>query len=78
METLLTRTQVSETLGLSLESIRRLARSGVLPPIKLGSRSVRYRATDVWRLAQGGTHPPDYWAGSRSTRHRLGDQEVVS
>lgn len=45
---LLKRPEVEEITGLSCASIYRLMSEGVLPrPIKVGTRAVRWRATDI-------------------------------
>lgn len=45
---LLTRAAVAERIGVAVRTIERWTRSGVGPePIKLGPRTVRYRASDV-------------------------------
>jgi excisionase family DNA binding protein len=40
---LLTQRQVAAQLGVSVPTVRRLTKSGVLPAVRLGKRSVRYR-----------------------------------
>jgi excisionase family DNA binding protein len=52
IEPLLTRREVAEALRLSLESVRRLTRSGALGSVRIGSRGVRYRPGDVARLIE--------------------------
>jgi predicted site-specific integrase-resolvase len=54
---LLRRKQVEELLNLSGESIRRLDRAGVLRPVLVGKRAIRYHAEDVRRLAREGLKP---------------------
>ena len=52
---LLTLREVSERLACSPGLVRRLDARGMLPRVKLGRRSVRYRASDVSRLVAEGT-----------------------
>ena len=45
---------VAGRLGMSARHVKRLAHDGVLPPVRLGRRCVRYRESDVARLIVDG------------------------
>ena len=47
---LLSRRQVAARLSVSIETIKRMQRRGLLQPIILNARLLRYRATDIDRL----------------------------
>jgi predicted site-specific integrase-resolvase len=49
-ESLLTRKQVAELLGVCTESVKRRERAGLLSAIRLGCRITRYRRADVEKL----------------------------
>jgi excisionase family DNA binding protein len=50
---LLTSRQAAERLGVSTDTIRALARSAVLPPIRFGDRGLyRFRPQDVARMLE--------------------------
>jgi predicted site-specific integrase-resolvase len=44
---LLSRWQVAEKLAVSIDTIKRMERRGQLRPIRLNSRMIRYRLSDV-------------------------------
>ena len=44
------RWQVAEILGVSIDTIKRMERRGQLIPIRLNSRMIRYRLTDVEQM----------------------------
>lgn len=44
---LLSRWQVAEKLGVSLDTVKRMEKRGQLKPIRLNSRMVRYRLNEV-------------------------------
>ena len=44
---LLSRWQVAEKLAVSIDTIKRMERRGQLGPIRLNSRMIRYRLSDV-------------------------------
>lgn len=49
---MLSRSQVKEILGIHLSSVIRLEKEGLLPPVKIGKRSIRYRQEDVNALIE--------------------------
>jgi excisionase family DNA binding protein len=51
---LLTTKQVAERLALSEPTVRRLARRGFLPRVRIGG-SVRFRESDIGRIIKAGT-----------------------
>lgn len=50
---LLTRQDVAQYLGVSLMTLNRWARKGILIPTRLGERVVRYRAADIEHFVNG-------------------------
>lgn len=59
--TLLTRTQVAEMIGVHAETIYRATKAGQLPAVYLGHRTIRYRREHVeqWLSRhQGSTRRP--------------------
>lgn len=53
-ELLVKREQVADRLQVCLETVRKLARSGELTPVRIGRRGVRYRSSDVDRIVAHG------------------------
>ena len=53
-ELLLDSAETSRRLSIGDRTLRRLKASGVLPHVRLGARTVRYREADVDRLARTG------------------------
>jgi excisionase family DNA binding protein len=47
-----TRAEVAQLLRVSLRHTYDLQRQGVLPPVKIGAKSVRFRAEDVQRIGR--------------------------
>lgn len=47
METLLNRKQVAEILGVSIMTVKRREASGLLNPVRLESRIIRFRLSDI-------------------------------
>ena len=54
-DSLLSAKQVAEALGCSTETVRRLDGAGRLPRVQVGSRLVRYGASDVERYVAART-----------------------
>ena len=52
-ETLLSYAQAAQRLGVSRETIYRYQRAGKLPAIRLSSKTVRFRVSDLARLLAG-------------------------
>lgn len=50
---LMTKRQVAELLQYSTRTIDRMVSAGLLPKLKLGKRSVRFRRRDVLPLLEG-------------------------
>jgi len=53
-QALLTAAEASVTLRVSAQTVHRYAKDGLLTPIRLGYRTVRYRRADVERLVAEG------------------------
>ncbi len=56
-ERLLTGNEVMERLSISHVTLRVLVRRGILRPIPIGTRNVRYRASDVLAFMAHGVRP---------------------
>lgn len=54
-EPLIDRAEVRRQLAVGDSKVRELERRGLLPPVRLGHRCVRYRAEDLRRLREGAT-----------------------
>jgi excisionase family DNA binding protein len=54
---LLRRREAAELLGVSARTVDRLAEAGALPRVRVGERSVRFRAEDVIALVERGREP---------------------
>jgi hypothetical protein len=68
---LLSRHQVAEKLGVSIDTVKRMEHRGQLHPIYLNSRMVRYRLGDVDQMGRNRHDPP---SRPRPPIHRhLGD-----
>jgi predicted DNA-binding transcriptional regulator AlpA len=50
LESLLTRRQTADILGVSTRSVQRLERSGKLRPVRILGRTVRYAASQIREL----------------------------
>jgi predicted DNA-binding transcriptional regulator AlpA len=46
----ISRRQVMEMLGCSMDTVKRLEQRGLLRPIKLNARLIRYRLSDVLKM----------------------------
>lgn len=55
---LLTRVQVAGRLAVSLETVRKLTRAGVLRAVPIGRRGIRYRERDVAAVERLGVRAP--------------------
>jgi len=53
-DALLSTREVAGRLGVSEYTVRRMARAGKLPKVRVGERLVRYRETDVQALIEHG------------------------
>jgi predicted DNA-binding transcriptional regulator AlpA len=51
-ELVLSRHQVCEKLGVSHDTVKRMEARGQLKPIRLNSRMIRYRVSDIDRMLQ--------------------------
>ena len=59
METMLKPREVQELLKISRSTLWRLIHAGMLHPVKLGPRTMRFRVDEVTRLAFGPTSASD-------------------
>jgi excisionase family DNA binding protein len=55
VDSLLSYREVAQTLNVSLSTVTRYARDGLITPIKLGKRTVRFNPEEIKRLRQGKT-----------------------
>ncbi len=55
---LFTRGEVAGRFGVSVETVRRWSRAGLLCPVAVGRRAIRYREADVARLLASGVTRP--------------------
>lgn len=56
---ILTREQLAEVLGMSVEQIRRLTRDGLIPHHRIGAATYRYYLPDVLSATRVTKHPDD-------------------
>ena len=63
-ESLLSYAQAAQRLGVSRETIYRYQRAGKLPAIRLSSKTVRFRVSDLARLLAG-AEVTSSWKGGR-------------
>ena len=61
MERLLTTKEVAETLRLSVFTVKRMLKSGVLPFVRMNRNVIRVREDDLQHLIQLRLTRVDYW-----------------
>ena len=59
MTCILSAEQLAETLGLDVETIRKMTRDGLLPFHRIGARTIRYNLPDVLARTAVNQHPDD-------------------
>jgi len=55
-DTLLTRRDLAARWKVSIQTLKRRERAGILRPVRLDGRIIRYRMRDVVRIEQDGCH----------------------
>ena len=65
MERLLTTKEVAETLRLSVFTVKRMLKSGVLPFVRMNRNVVRIREDDLQHLIQLRLTRVDYWRAAK-------------